>query len=69
MANPHPEHPAKTFLKSLYKSSEPGFINLRFLPSGMNSFIPLAEIDCISNILDLHKGRNAYFMATEGVKT
>ena len=46
------EHPSITFLKSLYKNCDQGFINLRFLPSAKNFFIPLTEIKTIPSILD-----------------
>ncbi len=61
------EQPAVTFLKSLYQYCEQGFINLRFLPSAKNHFIPLSEIESIPAILETHKGENAYFgVATRG---
>jgi hypothetical protein len=39
------EHAAIPFLKSLYRNCGQGSINLRFLPSGKNLFLPLSEID------------------------
>lgn len=55
------EHQAVTFLKSLYKNCKEGYINLRFLPSGVNKFIPLSEIDNIPAILEEYKDQNAFF--------
>lgn len=55
------KHPAITFLKSLYQHCEEGFINLRFLPSAKNLFIPLSNIDSIPTILEAHKNQNTYF--------
>jgi len=55
------EHSTITFLKSLYKNCEQGFINLRFLPSGKNLFLPLSEIDSVPSILKAYEGQNAHF--------
>lgn len=55
------EHPCIPFLKSLYQQCGEGFINLRFLPSAKNIFIPLPGTDSIPAILQAHKGQNAYF--------
>lgn len=55
------EHPAITFLRSLYKNCGEGYINIRFLPSGENLFISLSEIDRVQNILGGRKDQNAYF--------
>lgn len=55
------KHPSITFLESLYQHCDGGFINLRFLPSAKNLFIPLSEIDSISAIMEAYKGQNAYF--------
>lgn len=57
------EHQSITFLKSLCQHCDDGkgFINLRFLPSAKNHFIPLSEIKSIPAILETHRGENAYF--------
>jgi hypothetical protein len=55
------EHPSVAFLRSLYQYCDEGFINLRFLPSAQNRFIPPSEIDSIPGILETHKRENAYF--------
>ncbi|NWF91927.1 MAG: AAA family ATPase [Syntrophaceae bacterium] len=52
---------AVTFLKSVYQYCRRGFINLRFLPSGENMFIPLSEIDSILSILEAHRSQNVFF--------
>lgn len=61
MGSKNSDHKAVTFLKSLYQHCEEGFINLRFLPSAKNLFIPLSKIDSIPAIIENHKGQNAYF--------
>lgn len=61
MARKNDEHPCVTFLKSLYQNCEDGFINLRFLPSGENQFIPLNQIETIPAILKNHGGQNCHF--------
>jgi hypothetical protein len=55
------EHQGVTFLKSLFKNCKEGYINLRFLPSGVNKFIPLSEINNIPAILEANKYQNAFF--------
>ena len=61
------EHSSVTFLRSLFQECVEGFINLRFLPSTKNYFIPLSKIDSIPGILENHKGENAFFgVATRG---
>ena len=54
------EHPAITFLKSVYQHCERGFINLRFLPKDptkptINRFISILEIDSIRQTLKLYQ--------------
>jgi DNA-binding transcriptional regulator GbsR (MarR family) len=61
MAAINNEPPSITFLKALYRHCEKGFINLRFLPSAKNYFIPLSEIESVPGILESHKGENSYF--------
>ena len=61
MVDPTHKHPSIAFLKALYRNCEQGFINLRFLPSGANLFVPLPRIDTIPTLLEAHKGENAYF--------
>jgi hypothetical protein len=61
MGSENHEHPAISFFKSLYKNCDQGFINLRFLPSGKNSFVPLNEIETIPSIVDSHQDQDAYF--------
>jgi hypothetical protein len=55
------EHPSINFLKSLYRNCDQGFVNIRFLPSAKNIFIPLSEIDTIPSFLESHKYEDAYF--------
>lgn len=57
---PH-DHSTTTFLKSLYKNCEQGFINLRFLPLMKNLFLQLSEIDTVPSILKAYEGQNAHF--------
>ncbi len=61
MESRHHEHPAIIFLESLYKNCDKGLINLRFLPSAKNYFIPISEISTIPTILETHQDQNAYF--------
>lgn len=61
MVDPILKDSAVTFLKALYRNCDQGFINLRFLPSGANLFVPLPRIDTIPSLLETHKGENAYF--------
>jgi hypothetical protein len=63
-----PQHDPVSFLKSLYEHREEGFINIRFLPSAKNLFIPLSEIDSTSTILESHKNENIYFGVSTRVK-
>jgi hypothetical protein len=56
-----PRYGATEFLKFLYQSCDGGSINLRFLPSTKNLFIPLSEIDSIPAILEVRKGENIFF--------
>jgi hypothetical protein len=49
------------FLKALYQHCDEGFINLRFLPSAKNLFIPLSEIGSIPAILEIHNSQNVHF--------
>lgn len=55
------EHPSITFLKALYKNCDQGFINIRFLPSAKNFFIPLTEVKTIPSILTAHQDQDVYF--------
>jgi hypothetical protein len=55
------EHSSITFLKSLYKNCDRGFINIRFLPSAKSFFVPLTEVKTIPSILTTHQDQNAYF--------
>lgn len=55
------DHPSVAFLESLYKHCDGGFINLRFLPSKENKFIPISEINSIPSILKSHENQNCYF--------
>jgi len=61
MGSKNNDRSAVTFLKAFYQHCEQGFINIRFLPSVKNLFIPLSKIDSIPAILEAHKGQNAYF--------
>lgn len=63
-----PQSEVIPFLKSLFDHCEKGFINLRFLPSAKNLFIPLSEIDSIPTILESRKGKNIYFGVSTRVK-
>lgn len=45
-----------------------GCINLRFLPPGVNLFIPLSKIGSISKILGEHKKENGYFGVATHIK-
>jgi archaellum biogenesis ATPase FlaH len=62
------QHPAVTFFKRLFRDCGEGYIDLRFLPSGENLFIPLSKIDSIPNVLKKYKGQNAYFGVATRIK-
>jgi hypothetical protein len=55
------ERQSVTFPKSLYQHCDKGFINLRFLPSKENLFLPLNEIDSIPGILKSRQDQNIYW--------
>lgn len=61
MQKKNDEHSTINFLKFLYQHCNGDFINVRFLPSAKNLFIPLSEIESIPAVLEAHKGQNAYF--------
>lgn len=62
------QHPAVTFLRRLFRNCGEGYINLRFLPSGENLFIPLSKIGSIPNALKEYKDQNAYFGVATRIK-
>ena len=66
--NPNEQHPSVPFLKSLYQHCDEGFINLRFLPSAKNLFIPLSEIGSIPAILETHNSQNVHFGVATRIK-
>lgn len=56
------DHPSILFLKAIFEECDTNsFINLRFLPSAQNEFIPISQIESIISILDQHKNENCYF--------
>ena len=62
------QHQAVTFFKRLFRNCGEGYINLRFLPSGGNLFIPLSKIGSIPNVLKEYKNQNAYFGVATRIK-
>lgn len=54
--------PAVAIFEALYQDcEEEGHINLRFLPSKKNIFIPLPQINNIPSVLASHRDQNCYF--------
>jgi hypothetical protein len=50
------------FLKVLYQHCKPdAFINLRFLPSAENRFVPLVKSNTVPFIVNSHQSQNCYF--------
>lgn len=49
------------FLENLFRFCNKGFVNLRFLPSGRDFFIPLRKIDSVPGILESCPGEDPYF--------
>jgi hypothetical protein len=60
--NQNDEHSSIDFLKALYQYCKPDtFINLRFLPSAENRFVPLVKMNTIPFIINSHRNQNCYF--------
>jgi len=55
------DKPAVVVFGALYRDCEEGHINLRFLPSKKNLFIPLPQISTIPPLLESCKDQNCYF--------
>jgi hypothetical protein len=62
MKNQNDEYSSLDFLKSIYQYCKPdAFINLRFLPSAENLFLPLVKMNTIPFIINSHRNQNCYF--------
>jgi len=56
------KHSVTDFLKALYQHCKPdAFINLRFLPSAENRFVPLVKLTTIPFVVNSHTGQNCHF--------
>ncbi len=63
-----PQYDVASFLKSFFEHCEGGHINLRFLPSARNQFIPLSGIDSIPKILEANQNENIFFGVATRIK-
>ncbi|MGA2466423.1 MAG: AAA family ATPase [Thermodesulfobacteriota bacterium] len=62
MQKENDEHSLIDFLKSIYQYCKPDtYLNLRFLPSAENRFLPLTKINTIPFIINSHRSQNCYF--------
>jgi len=56
------EHSPLDFLKSIYQHcNTDAYLNIRFLPSAENRFVPLVKINTIPFIINSHQNQNCYF--------
>jgi hypothetical protein len=56
------ENSSLDFLTTLYQHCKPDtYLNLRFLPSAENRFVPLTRINTIPFIINSHRNQNCYF--------
>jgi hypothetical protein len=60
--NQNDEHSLNDFLKALFQYCKPdAYLNLRFLPSAENLFVPLGKMNTIPFIINSHRNQNCYF--------